>query len=58
VFLRIVYDAKIGKDRKVCETYSTTDSKGIMKIPFDKDIDWSAPVFVMLLPEEMGEEKV
>jgi hypothetical protein len=52
MFIRVVYTAKLGKDRDTREAGIFTNSKGEMNLTFDKDIDWSEPVFMILEPAE------
>jgi hypothetical protein len=50
MFIRVVYTTR--------EAGIFTNSRGEMNLTFDKDIDWSEPVFMILEPAEMLEEKL
>ena len=50
MFCKVVYTAKIGLDRQTVETYMNTSSTGEMRLIFDKDIDWSEPIHMMIEP--------
>lgn len=52
MFCRVIYTAKIGKDRDTREIGMTTNSKGEFRLQFDKDIDWSEAIFIMIEPAE------
>jgi hypothetical protein len=52
MYIRVVYTAKMGKDRDTREAGIFTNSRGEMHMNFDKDIDWSEPVFMILEPAE------
>jgi len=50
VFCKVIYTAKAGSDRRTFETYMNSDSSGEMRLAFDKDVDWSEPILVVIEP--------
>ena len=50
MFCKVIYTAKIGLDRRTVETYMNTSSNNEMRLLFDKDIDWSQPIHMMIEP--------
>ena len=50
MFCKVIYTAKIGTDRRTVETYMNAGSDGEMRLTFDSDIDWSAPIHMMIEP--------
>ena len=50
MFTKIIYTAKIGIDRVTRETGTILNSANELRVCFDKDIDWSEPVFMIIEP--------
>lgn len=52
MFCRVVYTAKIGKDRDTREIGMALNARGELRLQFDVDVDWSEPIFVIIEPAE------
>ena len=57
MFTKIIYTAKIGKDRVTREIGTILNSANELRVSFDKDIDWSEPVFMIIEPSDGVEVK-
>lgn len=58
MFCRVVYTAKIGKDRDTREIGMALDAKGEFRMTFDSDVDWSEPIFLIIEPAEKPSTQV